>query len=218
MQSEAYAEFKKETRKQHKDEVDFYKEEMKAKKAALKSTVDKKKRCALPPSLVGTLRCLIDALSPEAEKALKEERNRYVEHLEHWVDQKLFRFGVEQAERKFIEEIFLAWSDSSLLKDLGIPPPSPPSTASHQSAIDMKTTIELHTLALSHIEQVFNARVEIENERHAQVMDPFSHSLVQLVTWCVGHGGLLRLASGHCAAHGQRARTRARPPSQAAAD
>ena len=44
MQAEAYAEFKKETRKQHKDEVDFYKEEMKAKKNTLKATVDKKKR------------------------------------------------------------------------------------------------------------------------------------------------------------------------------
>ena len=46
LQADAYAEFKKESRKIHKDEVDFYKEEMKAAKNKIKSTVDKKKRCA----------------------------------------------------------------------------------------------------------------------------------------------------------------------------
>jgi len=106
----------------------------------------------MPRCLVLTSHFSLPFVSPDAEKALKEERNRYVEHLEHWVDQRLYKVSIEQAERKFAEEIFLSWADASLIKDL-----------------EMKGIAELHQLGLQHSEQTYNAKIEIENEKHSQV-------------------------------------------------
>lgn len=175
LQSEAYAEFKRDSRKIHKDEVDFYKEEVKLKKANIKSTVDKKKRSFSLLLLFHSPLSLRFNLRPEAEKALKEERNRYVEHLEHWVDQRLFRFGVEQAERKFTEEVFLAWSDLGQIKDL-----------------DAKLTIELHQLAIQNMDQVYATKVEVENERHQQVRLSLGSHCTPSLFFAVGPGQLPR--------------------------
>lgn len=90
------------------------------------------------------------------EKALKEESKNYVLYLEHWGEQRLFYFHVEQSERKFTEEAFLTLADINALKDL-----------------EMKHTIELHAMQLNHLAQMYNTRVDIAVENQILVYQAF---------------------------------------------